>query len=443
MCMPKKANALYAQSGGVTSVINVSCYGLFAAWKNNLDYIPKLFAAKNGIVGVLQEDLIDLGEQNLEHFDKILHTPGGVFGSCRFKLQGSITGSLNIDKDPEKQSNDLSTINNADFYQCKRIIDVFKHYNIGYFFYNGGNDSADTCLKIAEIANHLHYPLQAIHIPKTIDNDLVETNNCPGFGSVAKYIAISISEIILDLQAMSSNSTKVFVLEVMGRNTGWIASSAGLLNNPAIIILLPEVTFEHEKFLAQVSNIVKNYGYCLIVASEGIKGRDNRYLSESSHIDSFGHKQLGGVGVILSSMINEKLRLKARYAVPDYMQRSARHITSSVDVEHSFMVGNAAVNYALNGQHNTMIAIVKHNNALDNMTTWTTACVPLIKVANYEKYIPNEYISLDGFGVTDSCIQYLSPLIKGENYPNFLDGLPDYYNANFKLVNKQLPNWVC
>lgn len=413
-----KKNAIYAQSGGVTAVINASAAGVINACREHADEIGVLYAAENGILGVLNEDLIDTSHELQQNIDGLISTPGGAFGSCRYKLK-----SL---QDNRKE--------------YERLIEVFSAYDIGYFFYNGGNDSADTCLKVSQIANELGYPLKAIHIPKTIDNDLVVTDNCPGFGSVAKYVATSIREAGYDLESMYKTSTKVFILEVMGRNAGWIAAACGVASEsqeqPPHIILFPEITFDEDAFIRKVKHSVDEYGYCVIAVSEGVKDRYGMELSASQHtVDDFGHHQLGGVAPIIAQIIKKRLGYKYHWAVADYLQRSARHIASKVDVEQAYAVGYEGVKLAISGSHAVMPAI---RRVSQNPYQWDIQAVDLSRVANKEKFMPRDFISEDGFHISDTCREYILPLITGEDFPKFVNGLPRYTCISKSLVDKKL-----
>ena len=408
-----KKNAFYAQSGGVTAVINASACGVIETCRNNKDKIGKVYAGRNGIIGALTEDLIDTGKETKATIAALRHTPSGAFGSCRFKL-----------KSLEKNKREY-----------ERLIEVFKAHNIGYFFYNGGGDSADTCLKISQIGKTMGYPITAVHIPKTVDNDLPITDNCPGFGSVAKYIATSTMEASYDVASMCKTSTKVFVLEVMGRHAGWIAAAGAMAstkeNEIPIVVLFPEVKFRQAKFLKAVKDKVKKFGYCSVVVSEGVAWPDGRFLAETGLKDAFGHSQLGGAAPVIAGMIQEKLGLKYHWAVADYLQRSARHIASKSDVEQAYATGKAGVEYALAGFNSVMPAIKRISNT---PYKWKIVKAPLSKVANVEKMMPANFISKDGFGITQRCRNYLEPLIRGEDYPPFgKNGLPKY--AQLKKVS--------
>ena len=412
----KVRNALYAQSGGVTSVINATACAVIESSRKSKK-IGKVFAGKNGIVGILQEDLIDTSIEDIKEINKLMHTPGGVFGSCRHKL-----------KDAKQNKREY-----------RRLIEVFKAHNIGYFFYNGGGDSQDTSNKIAQYTKEEGFPVTCIGIPKTIDNDLPFTDNCPGFGSVAKYIATSTKEAALDVKSMSSSSTKVFILEVMGRHAGWLAASSGLAqsnnNSAPHIILLPEVPFNENKFLKKVKDSVKKEGYCVVVVSEGAKYKNGKFLADAGTVDSFGHKQLGGVAPRIAALINKKLGLKYHWAVSDYLQRSARHISSQVDLDQAYAVGKAAVEFAAAGENSIMPIIVRKKS---KPYSWDIGKVKLSKVANVERKMPKNFISKDGFGITQSCKNYLSPLIQGEPMTPFKDGVIHTASLKNRLVRKKL-----
>ena len=413
--MPR--NAFYAQSGGVTAVINVSAQGVIEAARKHRDKIGNVYAGRNGIIGALTEDLIDTSQEPDASIAALRHTPSGAFGSCRHKLKP-------FDKNPA---------------EYERLMEVFQAHDIGYFFYNGGGDSADTCLKVSQLAEQRGLPIQAIHVPKTMDNDLPLTDTCPGFGSVAKYVAVSIREAGFDLASMAKTSTKVFILEVMGRHAGWTAAAGGLAAEKAgdapQVILFPEIVFDEAKFLAEVDASVKKYGSCSIVASEGLRLPTGEFLSEAGSKDAFGHAQLGGLAPLLAQIVSEKLKLKYHYAIADYLMRAARHIASRTDVEQAYAVGKAAVDLALAGKSSVMATIERKS---DLPYTWATGSVPLDKVANVEKKMPRDYISDDGFHITDKCRRYLSPLIQGEDYPPYAHGLPQYIVLKNAAVPKKL-----
>lgn len=410
-------NVFYAQSGGVTAVMNASACGVIETARARRNKIGKVYAGRNGILGALMEDLIDTGRDSAKSIASLRYTPSGAFGSCRFKLKDLAENRL----------------------QYERLIEVFKAHNIGYFFYNGGGDSADTCLKVSQLANTMGYPIQAIHIPKTVDNDLPITDCCPGFGSVAKYVAVSVREASFDVASMAQTSTKVFVLEVMGRHAGWIAAAAGLASDRncglPIVILFPEIPFDKETFLARVHAMVEQYGYCSVVVSEGVQGADGKFLSDQGLRDAFGHAQLGGVAPIVASMVKDALGYKPHWAVADYLQRSARHIASRTDVEQAYALGKAAVLLALKGENAVMPAIVR---LADKPYKWKIGIAPLNKVANVEKKMPRNFITRDGFGITEKCRAYIAPLIKGEDYPPYKDGLPQYIRLKNVAVPRKL-----
>ena len=412
-----KKNAFYAQSGGVTSVINASACGVIEACRANSDRIGNLYAGRNGIVGALNEELIDTSLESPADIAALRHTPGGAFGSCRYKM---------------KDIGDSKT-------EYQRLVDVFKAHNIGYFFYNGGGDSADTCLKVSQISEQTGYPIQAIHIPKTIDNDLPLTDCCPGFGSVAKYVAVSTREASLDVASMCATSTKVFILEVMGRHAGWIAAAGGLAaeqaGDPPHLIIFPEIAFDREQFLARVDETVKQRGYCVIVASEGARYADGALISGSVHRDAFGHQQLGGVAPTLAAMVKETLGHKYHYALADYLQRSARHIASKTDTEQAYAVGRAAVEKALQGKSGIMITIQRNPG---EKYSWSLGEAALSEIANVEKPMPRSFISEDGFAITSEARSYLQPLVMGEDYPPYKAGVPVYAKLKNQLLEKKL-----
>ena len=412
-----KKNAFYAQSGGVTAVINATACGVIETARKNKSKIGKVYAGRNGIIGALTEDLIDTSKESASAIAALRHTPSGAFGSCRYKLKSI----------EEHRA------------QYERLVEVFKAHNIGYFFYNGGGDSQDTSHKVSQLSKKMGYPIQCIGIPKTVDNDLPITDNCPGFGSVAKYVAVSIREAGFDVASMAKTSTKVFVMEVMGRHAGWIAAAGGLAaenkGDAPHIILLPEVPFQKEAFMQRVKQCVNDYGYCAIVVSEGARYADGTFLADAGTVDAFGHKQLGGVAPVVANMIKDATGYKYHWAVADYLQRAARHIASKTDVEQAYAVGKAAVQFALKGKTAVMPTIVRVSNS---PYKWKIGEAKLSKVANVEKMMPKSYISKDGFGITKSCKKYLAPLIKGEDYPPYKNGLPKYVVLKNVAVKKKL-----
>jgi 6-phosphofructokinase len=412
-----RKNAFYAQSGGVTAVINASACGVIKTARKHRDEIGKVYAGRNGIIGALTEDLIDTSKESDRAIEALRHTPSGAFGSCRYKLKG-------LEE------------NRAEY---ERLIEVFEAHAIGYFFYNGGGDSADTCLKVSQLSQTLGYPIQAIHVPKTVDNDLPITDNCPGFGSVAKYIAVSTREASFDVASMCKTSTKVFVIEVMGRHAGWIAAAGGMAASEdcdlPIVILFPEVTFDEERFLAAVKNKVGRYGYVSVVVSEGVRDGSGKFLADAGTRDAFGHAQLGGVAPVIAGLIREKLGYKYHWAVADYLQRAARHIASATDVEQAYAVGKAAVKFALEGKNAVMPTIVRVS---DDPYKWKVGEADLSRVANVEKMMPKGFITRDGLGITQKCRIYLAPLIQGEDYPPYSNGLPDYVQLKNEPVARKL-----
>ena len=413
-----RANAFYAQSGGVTSVINASACGVIETARNRKKQIGRVYAGKNGILGALKEELIDTNRETNKSIRSLRYTPSGAFGSCRHKL-----------KTPEEDEREYA-----------RLLAVFKAHNIRYFFYNGGGDSQDTADKVAAYSLKNAYELACIGIPKTVDNDLPYTDCCPGFGSVAKYVAISTREASLDVASMCETSTKVFVLEVMGRHAGWIAASGALaqekIEDAPHIILFPEVPFVESDFLKKVKRTVNAKGYCVIVVSEGVRKKNGSFLAESGTKDAFGHAQLGGVAPVVANMIGRKLGYKNHWAVADYLQRSARHIASAVDVEQAYRLGKAAVELAISG-HSGVMPIIKRVS--DTPYRWTIGYEKLSKVANVERYMPKSFISRDGYGITAKARRYLEPLIEGQDYPPYKNGMPQYANLKNLLIEKKLP----
>jgi 6-phosphofructokinase 1 len=412
-----KKNVFYAQSGGVTAVINASACGVIETARKHKNKLGKVYAGVNGILGALTEDMIDTTAESAKTIAALRHTPGGAFGSARYKLKG-------LEQ------------NRAEY---ERLIEVFKAHDIGYFFYNGGGDSMDTAYKVSQLGEQLGYPVVCIGVPKTVDNDLPITDTCPGFGSVAKYVAVSTREAALDVASMARTSTRVFILEVMGRHAGWIAAAGGLAGekegDAPHVILFPEVPFDETAFLARVKESVTRYEYCVVVVSEGARYADGRFLAEAGGKDAFGHAQLGGVAATIAQLVKAKLGYKYHYAIADYLQRAARHIASKVDVEQAYAVGKAAVELALRGENAVMPTIVRKSS---KPYRWTVGSAPLAKIANQEKMMPRNFISKDGFAITQACRTYLAPLIKGEDYPPYKDGLPSYVSLRNQRVTKRL-----
>jgi len=409
-------NAFYAQSGGVTSVINASACGVIETCRRHGDRIGNVLAGRNGIIGALTEDLIDTSQESDADIAALKNTPSGAFGSCRFKLKG-------VDENRR---------------EYERLIEVFRAHDIGYFFYNGGGDSADTCFKVSQLSETMGYPVQAIHVPKTVDNDLPITDNCPGFGSVAKYIAVSALEASFDVASMAKTSTKVFILEVMGRHAGWIAAAGGLIEDYGVpvLVLFPEIDFDHDRFIAAVKHKVEQHGYCTVVVSEGARNADGSFLAEQGTRDAFGHAQLGGVAPVVADMVRESLGYKFHWAVADYLQRAARHLASATDVAQAYELGRVGVELALDGENAIMPTIERVSS---NPYRWQIGRAPLADVANVEKSMPRDFISKDGFGITAPCREYLYPLIQGEAYPDYDErGMPRYVVLKNQAVPKKL-----
>jgi 6-phosphofructokinase 1 len=412
-----RRNAFYAQSGGVTAVINASACGVLQTARQYSDEIGKVYAGRNGIIGALTEDLVDTSVETESAIAALKHTPGAAFGSCRYKL-------TSIDEHRA---------------QYERLIEVFRAHDIGFFFYNGGGDSQDTAYKVSQMGAELAYPIVCVGIPKTVDNDLPVTDCSPGFGSAAKYVAISLREAAFDLVSMCRTSTKVFALEVMGRHAGWTTAACALAaekgGDASFVLLLPEVAFDAGRFLAKVEEAVERCGHCVIAVSEGVKGPDGEFLSVSGSRDAFGHAQLGGVAPVVTNLIKSKLGFKCHWAVVDYLQRSARHIASETDIQHAYAVGRAAVEFAIAGRSAVMPAIRRLSDA---PYRWDIIEAPLSEVANREKLLPSDFISTDGFGITEAARRYLAPLIVGEAHPPFNNGLPEYVRLQNAAVPKKL-----
>ena len=412
-----KKNAFYAQSGGVTAVINASACGVIETARKHKDRIGRLYAGRDGIIGALTEDLIDTGKDSARTIAALRYTPGGAFGSARYKLK--------------KFDEDRS--------QYERLIEVFKAHDIGYFFYNGGGDSADTCLKVSQLSEQMGYPIVCVHVPKTMDNDLPLTDCSPGFGSVAKYCATSIREAGYDVASMAKTSTRVFIMEVMGRHAGWTTAACGLASeaegDPPHVLLFPEIAFEQDRFLARVDEVVRQRGSCVIGVSEGLHTADGKFVADSGLRDAFGHAQLGGVAPVLAGLVKQHLKLKYHWAVADYLQRAARHIASKTDVAQAYAVGKAAVELALKGRNAVMPAIVRKS---DKPYRWSIGVADLKDVANVEKKMPRDYITADGFHITAKCRRYLLPLIQGEDFPPFRNGMPDYARPKNVAVPRKL-----
>ncbi len=412
-----RKNVFYAQSGGVTATINTTACAVIETARKHRSQFGKVYAGRDGIIGALTEDLIDTSKEPAAAIRALRHTPGGAFGSCRYKLKGI----------EEHRA------------QYERLIEVFKAHDIGYFLYNGGNDSADTSYKVSQFAEKAGYPLICIGVPKTVDNDLAVTDCCPGFGSVAKYVATSIREASYDVASMARTSTRVFILEVMGRHAGWITAACGLASEKEgeapHILLFPEIPFDQEKFLGRVDDVVKQHGYCTVGVSEGLRWPDGKFLSETGLRDAFGHAQLGGVAPLIAQLVQDKLKQKYHWAVADYLQRAARHIASKTDVEQSYAVGKAAVELAAKGRSGVMPIIVRKSS---KPYRWAIGVADLKDVANAEKMMPRDYITQDGFHITAKCRDYLAPLVQGEDYPPYRNGLPAFVRLKNLAVRRKL-----
>lgn len=413
-------NALYAQAGGATAVLNVSAAAVIAEARRHPAKVGKVFAARDGLLGILAEDLVDTSPLSGLDLAALATMPGAIFGTCRAGLKPR-------SEDPRS---------------WQRIADVLAAHRIGYVFYNGGNGSSDTAQKLSEIAAHTGYPLCVVGVPKTIDNDIVGTDSCPGFGSAAKYVATGLREAALEVHSMARTSTKVFVLEVMGRNAGWLTAACGLAADKAgdapHVLLFPEITFNSRRFLAKVRDTVRSQGFCVIAASEGIRRADGSHVSESTIRDSHGNPQLGGVAPYLARLVTEKLGHKCHWAVADYLQRAGRHIASATDLSHAEAVGRAAVQLALKGGNGIMPVIRRRSS---RPYLWDIQTVRLSAIAVRERFLPASYMSADRWGISARGRAYLSPLIKGEAWPPFRNGLPDYANLRFPLIPRKLPRF--
>ncbi len=406
-------NAVYAQSGGVTAVINASAHGWLKAARASRE-IKKTFAARQGLNGIINNELIALSDWSESQVDTLAQLPAGAFGSCRRKL-----------KDIQQE---------AAIFQ--KLLETFSVHQIGYLFYNGGNDSMDTVHQINRFAQQQSYPLQVIGIPKTIDNDLPITDNSPGFGSVAKYNAISMLEASRDTESMCADSTKVFIMETMGRHAGWIAAATSLARltekDGPHLILLPEIPFQEDKFLAAVETNVSLHGFCSITVAEGIKNTQARFLAESGRQDSFGHVQLGGAGSYIQQLTQQNLKLKTHRAIPDYCQRSARHAAAGVDIQQAIACGKHAVQLAEKGLSG-VVSIIKRIQ--DNPYRWEISHTEAQLIANQEKCLPPAFISSNGMHITEAFRSYCLPLIQGEQPPPYQNGLPDYPRLPLKIVS--------
>jgi len=416
----KPANLFYAQSGGVTAVINATAAAVIQTARNRPDAVGKVLAGRHGILGALGEDLIDASAFATDDLAAIARLPGGVFGSCRFDLDA-----------PERNPG-----------QYDRLFEVFAAHDIGYFLYNGGNGSMDTVVKLSTAARQRGYRLVCIGVPKTVDNDIEGTDCCPGFGSAAKYVATSMLEAGLDLDAMASRVGRVFVMEVMGRNAGWLAAATALAatdeDQPPHIILMPEVPFDEAVFLERVKATVERLGYCAVTVSEGIRRSDGSLVMEQSH-DRKGRVQLGGAGQCIARLVHAAFGYKHHWAIPDYLQRAAGHTVSATDHAHACAVGRAAVEYAIDGRDGVMPAI---RRVADDPYGWVVEPAALADVANRERLVPADFIRADGLHVTDAARRYLQPLIEGELRPPFVNGLPHYQRFKPGRVPRKLPPYT-
>jgi len=415
--LPK--NLLYAQSGGVTPVINASAYGAIRA-ALTLPQIKEVYAAKNGIQGVLDEELYHLNAENPNEIEKIPYTPGGIFGSCRVKIS-----SREGDPDWEK---------------LERIFEVFRAHDIGYFLYNGGNDSMETAHAISAYAKENGLDLRVIGIPKTVDNDLLYTDYCPGYGSAAKFTATAILEATKDLKSMSASSTKVFILESMGRHAGWLAASSALsrVNGEAgpSVILLPEIPFSEEAFLTRVEEEIRTKGFCSVVASEALKDDNGDFISTAGYTDSFGNVQLGKICFTLEKIVREKLNVKVHTGLPDYLQRSSRHIASLADWQDAIEAGARSVFWMVHDRLSDMMTVIIRDMSTPYIRHFDF--VPLSKIAGKTRTLPAEYIDAEALNVTEGFMEYALPLIKGEAPDNYHLGIPVYANLKYVMEKKRI-----
>ncbi|KUJ75795.1 6-phosphofructokinase [Thiomicrospira sp. XS5] len=420
--MSHPRNVIYAQAGGVTAVINASAAGVIEMVKRHPEKFGKVYAAINGIVGVLEERLTDASRFSEDTLDRLKTQPGAAFQACRFDLDG-------IDENPG---------------QYQRVLEVFRTYDIGYFFYNGGNGSMVTAQKVADYCSAHGHPVTCIGVAKTIDNDLALSHCSPGFGSAAKYIATSLLEATMDLFSMHNTSTKFFALEAMGRNVGWLTIAGGLIKTAMpdvpLLILPAERPFERSKFLDRVQHLIDTKGYCVCIVSEGLMDMDGHYISIENveHTHNNDYTQLGGVAHTLSGLVSNTFNCKTHSAVPDYLQRSASHLVSQTDWEMAYRAGKAAVQAALDGKHGVLPVI----EVIDtHPLVWRYKNVDLFEVADLEKSVPDEFLTEDGMDITPAAIDYLLPLIKGERHIQYCNGLPDIYPMQFELVEQQLPKY--
>lgn len=420
MSTPMPRNVIYAQAGGVSAVINASAAGVIEMVRRHPETFGKIYAAVNGIVGVLEEKLIDSTRMTEDELDRLKVQPGAAFHACRFDLD-------TVDENPG---------------QYERVLEVFKAYDIGYFFYNGGNGSMVTAQKVAEYCTEHGHPVTCIGVAKTIDNDLALSHCSPGFGSAAKYIATSMLEATMDLYSMHNTSTKFFCLETMGRNVGWLALAGGLVKtvipDVPVMVLTAERPFDKAKFLDRVKELIDAKGYCVCVVSEGLTDKNGNYISienvERTHNNAY--TQLGGVGLTLSHMVADTFNIKTHSATPDYLQRSASHMVSETDWEMAYRAGKASAQAALDGKHGVLPVI----QVIDDCPlVWRYKTVDLMEVADLEKTVPDEFITEDGMDITEAAIEYLQPLIKGERTMHYKYGLPDIRPLIFDTVPQQLP----
>jgi 6-phosphofructokinase 1 len=421
MSEPLVGNLLVAQSGGPTAVINSSIAGVISEAGRH-ECIEEIYGGMNGVYGILQENLIDIGEENTKSIQSLKHTPAAALGTCRYKI--------NFKTDAEQAEKDMN-----------RLFEVIEAHNIRYFFYAGGNDSQDTTNKVHLEAAKRGYDIRAIGVPKTIDNDLPHTDHTPGYGSVIKYNATTVMEVGADLRSQATDEGSCCIIEVMGRSAGWIAAGTVLAkereDDPPHIILLPEIPFNETKFLVKAMDTVTKNGYCVVVVGEGLKDTEgNEIGADKTKLDAFGHPVLAGAAERLAEIVEPALNLKTRTVKLGYAQRAAAHYASQTDVDEAFACGEAAVRAAIEGQSGFMVKLVRES---DEPYKWSTGLQPLEDIANQEAFIPRDWISEDGWLPNEKFEKYARPLIQGELHLPTKGGLPAFARLNKVAVDKVLP----
>ncbi len=415
-------NLLVAQSGGPTAVINSSLAGVIQEAGRH-DCIEEIYGGANGILGILNEELIDINDEKAKTIEGLKSTPAAALGTCRYKID--------FKKKPEKAAKDMD-----------RLFEVFQAHNIRYFFYAGGNDSQDTSHKIHEEAVKRGYEMRVMGVPKTIDNDLPFTDSCPGYGSVIKYAATTVMEVGIDVASMATDDGSCCIIEVMGRSAGWIAAGTVLAKrgnaaNPPHIILLPEIKYNVDAILAKVKETVTTYGYCIMVVGEGIRDEQGHEIgADKTRLDSFGHPVLAGAAEKIKEMVQDRLKTKTRTVLLGYAQRAAEHFASLTDSTNAYACGEAAVRAAVNGQSGYMVKIVRNTDG--GTIKWGTDLQELGTVANVEHFVPREWATEDGFLPNEKFVEYARPLIEGEVKIPFEGGLPKYVTLEKSKVEKKL-----